>query len=443
MLSPSLNKGVLRTVGTTAALTRPGEENDRAPWGDFEIEDLGPAFHLRAIFPRLALGVPMVGGSGRHGDLRTLFRGIRKEKAGFRENLDTVVRKTFDVRRALLVESGRSAIKLALMASGLREGDGVILPAYVCASVLQPVLELRLRPILADVRHDLQVDPESVRRVSRLGAKALLVAHLFGGLADMGRLLELSREHGFFVIDDAAQAAGLQFEARYLGTLGNAGVISFGPFKPLFGTGGGAFLTDDDQLYEAAVSCLQSERRRQAAASIWARHGIKFGLRSYSYVPFLMSRWLRSNGRRQSVPAGDSRIVVNGMNPAHGPAARERLYELSEHWKRLQGEAERFRRAVEACGWLENVLPRPFVGFPRWPLRLSYNIGRKNYREVFGSFLARGVEVHTGYVPLSRVLKRAGMKPLGEYTNAEAVYKRIFLFPFHGRLRAERFLRLD
>lgn len=400
----------------------------------FEIEDLDPAFHLRAILPRLTIRVPMGGSAGPDGDLRMLFRGVRRERAGLARDLESMVREAFYVRHSLLVESGRAAIKLALISFGLRAGDGVILPAYVCASVLQPVLELRLRPILADVGNDLQVDPDSVRRVSRLGAKTLVVAHLFGGLADMDRLLEVSRENGLLVIDDAAQAAGLKVKDNYAGTLGNAGIISFGMFKPLAGTGGGAFLTNDDRLYEAAKGHLGWKSANRHPASVLVRHGIKFGLRSYSYLPFLVSRCIRSNWRSNPLEPGGLDPTVYEMAAVHRGLARERTFWIRDGWEQLRPDAERFRRAVESAPCLENALPRPYVGFPRWAVRLSNGRGAIDYRRLFQSFLSRGVEVHAGYVPLSKILKKAGIEPVGEFSKAEAVSRRVMLLPFYRGL---------
>lgn len=241
----------------------------------FDIARLDAGAHLRALGSRLLLRAPL-GVPEWDGRLQRLLGAwLLGARQGFAavpcaRELESELSRVFGARFCIATGSGREAIKLALLGLDLQPGERVVLPSFCCLSVLLPVLQLGLEPVLADVGDDLQLDPTSVRRVMRPGDRALIVPHLFGGLADLPELVEIARGCGAAVIDDAAQAIGRRGAWGWAGRGGDAGIFSFGLFKPLNALGGGAFLTDDEQLYHRArramgsVSC--SEPGRAAVA---------------------------------------------------------------------------------------------------------------------------------------------------------------------------------
>src|SRR5262245_37752710 len=182
------------------------------------------------------------------------------------------LRRHFGVRHVFLVSSGTAALTLTLMAlqemsemsaassSGRTE---VVIPAYTCFSVPAAVLKAGLRPVLCDINPD-TFDFDHVLLERTLNANTLCVVahHLFGIPSDIERTRALCRARGIFVVEDAAQAMGIESNGRRLGTLGDAGVFSLGRGKPITCGSGGVIVTNSDRMADAL-----GRRCRELAAS--------------------------------------------------------------------------------------------------------------------------------------------------------------------------------
>lgn len=158
------------------------------------------------------------------------------------------------VKYCLPVNRGRTAIELALRALQLERGDEVVLPSYVCQSVLDAVIAAGSEPVFADVGADLNVTPETVQRALTAKTKCVIVPHLFGKAAPIVEIEARLRGKGIALIDDAAQSFGAQHSGRLLGTFGTCGIVSCGPGKSLAGCAGGLLVTNDAALFERAAA---------------------------------------------------------------------------------------------------------------------------------------------------------------------------------------------
>ncbi|OGU44567.1 MAG: transcriptional regulator [Ignavibacteria bacterium GWC2_56_12] len=157
------------------------------------------------------------------------------------------------VKYALGVSSGTDALLLALMAIGVGPGDEVIVPTFSFFATAGAVSRLNAKPVFVDI------DPKSFNISIPLfqhsinsHTKAVIPVHLFGQSADMDPVMTIARERGIKVIEDAAQAIGVQYkDGRQVGTIGDIGCFSFFPSKNLGGYGdGGLVTTNDPDLYE-------------------------------------------------------------------------------------------------------------------------------------------------------------------------------------------------
>jgi dTDP-4-amino-4,6-dideoxygalactose transaminase len=169
------------------------------------------------------------------------------------------------VGHAIGVASGTDALWLALKALGIGPGDRVLTTPFTFFATVSAILNTGAEPVFADIEPDtFNLDPKQVHRVlegrcavcQRLGirpktVKALVPVHLYGQPADMKDLLALSQKYELFVVEDAAQALGAEYQGRKVGTLGHLGCFSFFPTKNLGAFGdGGLVVTDDDELAE-------------------------------------------------------------------------------------------------------------------------------------------------------------------------------------------------
>jgi dTDP-4-amino-4,6-dideoxygalactose transaminase len=151
---------------------------------------------------------------------------------------------------AVGVASGTEAIQLALAAVGVGAGDEVVTSPLTAAFTGLAILAVGARPVFADVDPvTLNVSPDAVARAITPRTKALLPVHLYGHPADLDPLLQIARERGIPLVEDACQAHGARYKGRVVGALSGIGALSFYPTKNLGALGdGGAVLVNDADL---------------------------------------------------------------------------------------------------------------------------------------------------------------------------------------------------
>lgn len=159
------------------------------------------------------------------------------------------------IKHVIPCGNGTDALQVAMMALDLKPGDEVITTSFTFVATVEVIALLGLTPVLVDVKPDtFNIDPESIKKVITPKTKAIVPVHLFGQCADMEEIMQISKEHDLYVIEDNAQAIGADYifsdrRKQKAGTLGTIGCTSFFPSKNLGGYGdGGAVFTDDDQL---------------------------------------------------------------------------------------------------------------------------------------------------------------------------------------------------
>lgn len=145
--------------------------------------------------------------------------------------------------------SGTFAIELALRALRIGTGDEVILAGYDFIGNFNDIVAVGAKPVLIDLDpHTWNLNPELITAAISPATRAILVSHLHGGVVSMNRVVNIAREHGLAVIEDACQMPGALIEGRKAGTWGDVGVISFGGSKLLSAGRGGALLTSSPEI---------------------------------------------------------------------------------------------------------------------------------------------------------------------------------------------------
>jgi dTDP-4-amino-4,6-dideoxygalactose transaminase len=147
------------------------------------------------------------------------------------------------------VNSGTSALHLALLAIGVGPGDEVISVPFTFVATLAAIDYTGARAVLVDVNpKTATMNPAQIERAITTRTKAILPVHLHGQPADMDPILEIARKYNLMVIEDAAQAHGAEYKGRRCGSLGDLACFSFYPGKNLGAYGeGGAIVTNNDQ----------------------------------------------------------------------------------------------------------------------------------------------------------------------------------------------------
>lgn len=157
-----------------------------------------------------------------------------------------------DSEYAVALANGTLALDLALKALGIGAGDDVIVTPRTFLASVSSVVTAGASPIFADVDLNSQnITAKSIERVLTPNTKAVIVVHLAGMPAEMDSIMALSKKHGFFVIEDCAQAHGAKYKGRSVGSIGHVGAWSFCQDKIMTTGGeGGMVTTNDKQLWE-------------------------------------------------------------------------------------------------------------------------------------------------------------------------------------------------
>ena len=181
------------------------------------------------------------------------------------ENFEFQVSKFLDVRYALGVNSGTSAIHLAVKALGLRRGDKVLVPSHTFVGTIWGLIYEGIEPVFCDVsKHCGTIDINTLKETDTEGVRAIIAVHLYGQPADMANINKFAKANNLFVIEDVAQAFGAKINTQMLGTLGDVGCFSFYPGKNLGAAGeAGLVITNSKNLAQKIRSLRnhgQSER---------------------------------------------------------------------------------------------------------------------------------------------------------------------------------------
>ena len=156
------------------------------------------------------------------------------------------------VTRAVGTSSGTDALTVALSALDVRPGDEVITTPYTFIAVAGALVRLGAVPVFVDIDlRTFNIDPGRIRDAITSRTVGILPVHLFGQCADMTSICETASEAGVWVLEDASQSLGAEWNGRCAGGMGIAGAISFFPAKNLGALGdAGAVVTNDNDLAE-------------------------------------------------------------------------------------------------------------------------------------------------------------------------------------------------
>jgi dTDP-4-amino-4,6-dideoxygalactose transaminase len=227
------------------------------------------------------------------------FLDLRSEYAEQRAEIDGAIARTLDTTQFILgkevaafeeefaaycgvthavgVNSGTSALHLALLAAGIGPGDEVITVPFTFLATVAAIQYAGATPVLTDIdERSFNVDPAGIEARITARTRAILVVHLYGQPADMDPILDLARRHKLVVIEDAAQAHGAEYKGRRVGSIGDLGCFSFYPTKNLGTAGEGGMVTTNHQEHAQSIRMLRDWGQEQKYYPV--RKGFNFRL---------------------------------------------------------------------------------------------------------------------------------------------------------------------
>jgi dTDP-4-amino-4,6-dideoxygalactose transaminase len=205
----------------------------------------------------LPLSSPVFDGNESHYMQQVIGSGLLATNGEFIEKFEKKLSWKIRSHQAVALNSGTSALHLALILLGVQSGDEVICQSFTFCASANPIVYLGATPVFVDSETDTwNMSPELLEDaiLSRISQgkkpKAIVVVHLFGMPAKMKEILEISERYDIPVLEDAAEAVGSTYMGRSCGSFGRIGVFSFNGNKIITTGGGGALLSNDVSIVE-------------------------------------------------------------------------------------------------------------------------------------------------------------------------------------------------
>jgi dTDP-4-amino-4,6-dideoxygalactose transaminase len=223
-------------------------------------------------------------------ELAELFRKGHFSLGPWVERFEGAFAHFLGVKHCVGVNSGTSALHLALLAAGIKAGDKVLLPSHTFIATAWAALYIGAVPVLCDVDAATgTIDAEDAARRLTRGTTAIIPVHLYGQPANLSAIKGLADAHGLRVIEDACQAHGAQFQGRTVGGIGDLGCFSFYPSKNLGAPGEAGVVVTNDDAFGATLRCLRNHGQKQR----YVHDRIGFNYRMEGFNALVLAHKLR------------------------------------------------------------------------------------------------------------------------------------------------------
>lgn len=191
------------------------------------------------------------------------------------EQFEEALAQHCGVRYGVGMASGTDALLACLMAMGVGEGDEVITSPFTFIATAEVICFLRAKPVFVDIERDtFNIDPDLLESEITARTKCIIPVHLFGHMAEMGKIGEIAERHNLAVLEDAAQAVGAARNGRCACGYGTAGCVSFFPSKNLGAFGdGGMILTNSEEIAKKTMVIKDHGSRKRYYHSVIGFNG--------------------------------------------------------------------------------------------------------------------------------------------------------------------------
>ena len=337
----------------------------------------------------------------------------------FVDRFEAAVAAYTGARHVVATITGSAALHVALQGVGLRPGEEVLLPDLTFIAPFSAVRSCGAAPVLLDVeRRSWQLDADRlaaflaeecvmhgdrcINRRSGRRVRAVVAVHLLGLACEIDRVVAIARRHRLAVVEDAAQALGVRYRGRHVGTFGDAGILSFNGNKIATAGGGGALLTNDARRAAGARRLTTHARREDRLDSVHS--GVGFNYR------------------------------LSNLHAALGLAQLEQVDDFIARKRRL---AEAYRRAFEALSGVEPMplTPRTDATWWLYTIQLAGAASGPCRDRVLRALAAAGVGARPLWAPLHRQPPARGCQRYG-VRNAQHLFARSISLPSSAHLSA-------
>ena len=328
------------------------------------------------------------------------------------EEFETALCKYIGCKYAVAVNSGTSALDIAVQALNLPAGSEVITTPFTFVATSNAVLYNNLKPAFVDIEKETRnINPEEIRKKITEKTKAVIYVDYAGHPCDIEEIKDIAEEHDLYLIEDASHAIGAEYKGRKVGNFADMTVFSFHPVKHITTGEGGAVVTNNGDFYEK----LKMLRNHGIDKSALDRFGPKAG---WAYDLKLLGRNYR----------------ITDFQAALGISQLKKL----NAFIRRRGEiVEKYNAAFDAVSEIETPIAKPYVK-PAWHI---YTVLLKSIdRDVFFSVMrGKGIGVNLHYIPIYRFSyyqENFNINPK-DFPVTEEVFSKIVTLPLFPRMEDE------
>lgn len=214
----------------------------------------------------ISVNTPLLDGNEKRYLDECIDTGWISSEGPFVQRLEDGVASYVGRKYGIAVSNGSAALDIAVIALNLQKGDEVIMPTFTIISCAAALVRQGVKPVLVDSDPlTWNMNVEQIESKITKKTKAIMVVHIYGLPVDMDKIIEIADKYGLMIIEDAAEAHGLEYKGKMCGSFGDISIMSFYPNKHITTGEGGMILTDNPLLAErsrAAKNLFFKKERR-------------------------------------------------------------------------------------------------------------------------------------------------------------------------------------
>jgi dTDP-4-amino-4,6-dideoxygalactose transaminase len=202
---------------------------------------------------KIPINIPIVGKEEiavvtsilKNGALTSAANQGGKHVQNFEKSVTSFVKSKY----AIAVNSGTAALQAALYALDIKNGDEVLVPSFTFVATANAVVSTGAKPVFVDIlKENYTMDPDDLEKKITKKTRAIIPVHLYGNIADIDRLSEISKKYNLPIIEDSAQSLGSKYKGKHSGTFFEMGCYSMYPAKVMTAGEGGFIVTNNKKL---------------------------------------------------------------------------------------------------------------------------------------------------------------------------------------------------
>jgi dTDP-4-amino-4,6-dideoxygalactose transaminase len=234
------------------------------------------------------------------------------------------------VRHGIGVNTGTSALHLALLAANIGARDEVITVPFTFVATVAAIYYTGAKPMFVDIDpQTFTMDPAGLEAAITSRTKAIIPVHLYGQTADMDPILAIARRHGLVVIEDAAQAHGAEYKGRRAGSMGDLGCFSFYPGKNLGAYGEGGMVVTDNLDFTRSVRMLRDWGAEKKYQHVLKGYNFRLdGIQGAVLRVKLRHLEAWTEARRSAAAVYDKLLAESGVSTPRALPHRRHVYHL-------------------------------------------------------------------------------------------------------------------